>query len=190
MGQAVAAQGALSCAICESGRYSDASGSVTCAECDAGRYASEAGRTSCKDCPAGLYEPNAWQETCTGICSCGYFCDSGATSSTADLCREGFYCPAGTTERQAIGDKQGGPVGGNSALFCSTQDCPSGAQCANGVASGGNQVTGTVALPIVSCQSYAANGKERLFGEESCRNVMGHNSGGEWRICAENEVFL
>eukprot|EP00948_MAST-09A_sp_MAST-9A-sp1_P001588 g1588.t1 len=64
-------------------------------ECEEGYYCSGGLRYQCK----GGYYGNAkglWQDTCSGVCSAGYFCPSGSTSATQYICGGyNLYCPEG-----------------------------------------------------------------------------------------------
>ena len=68
--------------------------------------------------------------------------------------------------RQVLVGEQG-PLSDSRSPRPQTGGAPSGATCVNGVATGGNQATGTITLPLDSCRSYAANGKDRLQRRKS-----------------------
>lgn len=78
------------------------------AKCDVGTYMNEFNAkvaSDCKACQPGKFCDSQGLEYPTGDCDQGYFCTSGATTSSPDVadtanrfgpCPAGFYCPTGS----------------------------------------------------------------------------------------------
>jgi hypothetical protein len=160
--------GAGSCSACPAGRFGGSEGlsvsvctglcdaGYACGEgsvvpnvtaCPAGQY-SNAGAGVCTPCPAGRFGNKTAQGTlavgCDGLCSAGYSCLAGATTSIGDLCAAGrfstpgasvcsncsagYVCSPGSTEANpAVGICPAGQFSLAGAIMCS--NCSAGYFC-------------------------------------------------------------
>ncbi|EEY68393.1 uncharacterized protein PITG_04849 [Phytophthora infestans T30-4] len=70
--------------------------------CNAGAYFDGA---KCLPCPGGTFGavPGLASSSCSGLCTAGFFCPKGSTSSREKLCGAStFYCPSGSAERHPV----------------------------------------------------------------------------------------
>ncbi|KAF8822661.1 GCC2 and GCC3 domain-containing protein, partial [Cardiosporidium cionae] len=90
---------------CPVGRFCPSEGSTRSLHCPAGSYNPFLSGLSCLRCPPGFYCETAGLHAPSGPCNAGFFCASGAYSSsprplsltdTFGSCPAGHYCPEGT----------------------------------------------------------------------------------------------
>ncbi|KAG4064120.1 hypothetical protein PC123_g1055 [Phytophthora cactorum] len=70
--------------------------------CNAGTYFDG---VKCSYCPGGTFGavPGLTSPSCSGLCTAGFFCPKGSTSSREKPCGTSiFYCPPGTAERHRV----------------------------------------------------------------------------------------
>jgi hypothetical protein len=92
--------GAVTCDVCEVGKYS-ASSLLKCQECIPGYYAESIGSAGCQSCPAGSYGSSSGLSvsSCSGFCSPGWWCTAGSSSTTQLKCGgRSVYCPLNSTQ--------------------------------------------------------------------------------------------
>ncbi|CAG9314260.1 unnamed protein product [Blepharisma stoltei] len=120
---------------CPAGQYCP-EGSSSGTNCPAGTYRNTKGAKSVKDCktvPAGYYVSSAGTSDYSGyLCSAGYYCPKGSTTSTA------MACPAGTFREE---------TGGASVSDCAS--CTPGYYC---------PTTATTTPTICTIGSYCPSG--------------------------------
>ena len=136
---------------CPEGEYCEL-GTTNPTPCSIGTWSNSTGlatQSECQDCIGGHYCDSLGQTQPTGLCSEGYYCSSGASTSTptdgvtGDQCTAGHYCPNGTTVpiQCAAGTYMQG-LGASSCLPCTAgffcidgynlTICPVGYYCPEG----------------------------------------------------------
>lgn len=105
--------------------------------CPAGTFNNQTHRTQasdCQSCSGGMYCDQEGLTLPVGSCQAGYYCTSGANSSTptqdanANICPEGFYCPVGTVTPQSCPPGTFNPSTGRQAVGECT-NCTGGQYC-------------------------------------------------------------
>ncbi|XP_062603182.1 uncharacterized protein LOC134264959 [Saccostrea cucullata] len=105
--------------------------------CPAGTFNNQTHRTQlsdCQSCSGGMYCDQDGLSQPVGNCQAGYYCTSGANSSTptqdanANICPEGFYCPVGTVTSQSCPPGTFNPSTGRQAVGECT-NCTGGYYC-------------------------------------------------------------
>ena len=112
-------------------------------DCPAGEYLDPSFHDSndpafkCVQCPPGSFgnQSGLFDISCSGLCSAGHYCVSGATSSMQFVCgNNAFYCPEGSAfpiEAPSGRKTIGGDVQGSSRSAAIL--CPPGSYCQKGV---------------------------------------------------------
>ena len=91
-----------------------------------------------RTCPAGTWggaAPGKLTADCSGLCTAGFYCPAGSSSSTAVPCGGvGYFCPAGSSAPQVVPDNfYSTPTTASATMRTGYAACPANSQCAGGV---------------------------------------------------------